>query len=155
MMLKLLPNFAPPTLTSFAAFSAALIAAWITALASTEAQANVDYDIEIPYIESGFSSVDIEILLATKQATFHTPGGQSYQLELHSVQRQNEVTTIHCKIGKLSCTISQKHQRYFATIATPDGVYRLQGNADGGRILPHIQLAQRSLGHNEDFRVQP
>ncbi len=55
----------------------------------------------------------------------------------------------------LVSTFTESHGAFFGTLATPRGVYALEGSASGSRLTRHTLLDQRMNSHALDYRTIP
>ncbi len=55
----------------------------------------------------------------------------------------------------LVSTFTESHGTFFGTLATPRGVYALEGNVRGSRLTRHALLDQRINSHALDYRNAP
>lgn len=83
------------------------------------------------------------------------PDGGTVDLRVEraeSANGQRHLLLIH---SGLVSTFTQAHGAFLGTLATPRGVYALEGDAHGSRLTRHALLDQRMNAHALDYRPSP
>ena len=128
---------------------------------SAPASAQAASQNPIPAFAEDIESVDVEFnvqhirdLLATGTVDVEVPGYQA-TLTLANYSQWHGTTHIKAMHAGLPTTITERNGTFFATLATPERVWRIQGRADRAYATLHRTIAsQRSLGH-KDFVHAP
>ncbi len=89
-------------------------------------------------------------------ATLRLPGpdGGEIDLAVEEVRVGDATTHVRLSHAELPSTVTLIGDEFFATIATPTGVYALSGDGRFTRLLRHDTLDLRTL-HAEDYRPVP
>jgi hypothetical protein len=85
----------------------------------------------------------------------HPDGGT---IELRVERADAEHGGRHLKLVQsdgLVSTFTESHGAFFGTLATPRGVYALEGGVNGSRLTRHTLLDQRMNSHALDYRNVP
>ncbi|MEM9622058.1 MAG: hypothetical protein AAF993_10445 [Pseudomonadota bacterium] len=119
-----------------------------------------DFDADQPYQTTSFGLADITALLQNGHAEIALPNGRHVALTKESAWQQQDMHRVRFLadglVGTITVSTRDQDQQFFATIATRDDVFRLQGRLEQDtRIFSHRLLAQRTSPHIEDFRHVP
>jgi hypothetical protein len=84
----------------------------------------------------------------------HPDGGS---IDLHVVRIDSTPQRRHLLLmhGALASTFTESNGTFFGTLATPRGVYALEGNALRSRLTRHALLDLRMNPHAPDYRSYP
>ncbi len=85
------------------------------------------------------------------------PDGGTVELRVaraDSADGHRHLLLVNVNDGLVS-TFTEARGSFFGTLATPRGVYALEGDARGSRLTRHASLDQRMNSHALDYRNRP
>ncbi|NJN53195.1 MAG: hypothetical protein HC809_17010 [Gammaproteobacteria bacterium] len=82
------------------------------------------------------------------------PEGGAIDLRVDAIESTASAIRMRLTNADLPSTVTMTSTRFYATVATPRGVYALSGDSQGTRLLNHAVLDHRNL-HAIDYRPPP
>jgi hypothetical protein len=113
------------------------------------------YDLDVPYLEVAFGLPQLNSLMTDGQAELSLPGIAPMMLTLVKHNKDFGVDRLSVRHADAISTITRRGDQFFATLALPQGGYRMDGWGNTSRLYPHQILAQRTLRHEVDYRHVP
>ncbi len=110
------------------------------------------YDTDIPVLTSTLNLAAIDALIASGTLAVDLPDGTHTTLTLTRVKQQFGTDHVLAEADGYVATISRRGKQFFATVATQNGSFRIEGSAQGSQIFPHQLIAQRRIQHEADYR---
>ena len=83
------------------------------------------------------------------------PDGGTIELRVERADAENGGRHLLLVHGGLVSTFTEARGAFFGTVATPRGVYALEGDVRGSRLTRHALLDQRMNNHALDYRYVP
>lgn len=97
----------------------------------------------------------LDALIRTGTLEVLHPEGGVIQIELDRLVENDDMRVLHVRSAGLRGVITERSGNYFATIATPEGVYLVERRAGHTRITDQRQLDLKSNPHDRDYRHAP
>ncbi len=117
------------------------------------------FDLDVPRQQTTFGQAEIQALLQAGAATVYLPDGQLLHLHTsHTRDLAGDGHVITAAAAGLVSTITTRGNLFFATLATPRGVYRLQNlphSNTQASVTAHRALDQRTMQTPRDFAHAP
>ena len=105
-----------------------------------------DYPLDVTFLSS--------LQTGDRIALPHPDGGR-VELRVERTEAQNGIRHLRLADQGLVSTITEAGGAFFGTLATPRGVYALEGDGRGSRLTRHAALDQRMNSHALDYRHAP
>ena len=105
-----------------------------------------DYNADIQANRYPLDAADLESLVVSGALSLPHPDGGTLDIVLQSTTTQPGSRTLHVLSSGYPGTITQRPNGFFATLATPEGVYTLENRGAGTYLVRHRQL---------DLRINP
>lgn len=108
------------------------------------------YDVDVDTQLTEFGDRELTQLLAEGDLTLTLPDGNALHLALQAVRHTHGTLHIRASSGPWVSTITRRGPRFFATIASRDEVYRVQGAGQMSHWTAHRSLQYREM--EQDYR---
>lgn len=96
-------------------------------------------------------AAQFDALTAGATLTLPNPNGGDVVLRVDAVQIQGNDKHLRLSHAGFPSSVTLTPRQFFATVATPDGVYALSGDSQGTHLIRHSELDLRNL-HVADYR---
>lgn len=113
------------------------------------------FDTDIPVLTSSLDLADIDTLITSGTLAVDLPDGTQTTLTLSRAKHQLGTVHVLAEADGYVATITRRGDTFFATVATQNGSFRIEGSADGSLVYPHQLIAQRRIEHEADYRHAP
>ena len=109
-------------------------------------------DVDITYTPVDFTVREISALQAQGKVEVSLPDAQ-LTLLLASATQQSGVAHLHAHAAGLTSTITHAEDSFFATVATPNGVWRIHGQDNQAWGTKHAHIAMQRQLIAQDYRI--
>lgn len=109
-------------------------------------------EIDTVEVAIEFDRSNIRQLDTTGQTRVHIPGQGEVLFSVDHTRLEAGTTHMRLRQGNLVGSLTHRGETFFATLATPQAVYRVHGRQDQVVAHRHIDLDYRTHSHAQDYR---